>query len=144
MVYILDPNSGTAMSVDHQYMAQAIAERYPGFRLCQIPQSDRDAHEEFPFAIKHVDSNGIVKRLRESEMTISFIFEWLYMNDSAIHGSKKLYDQMIAAQEKAEQDKLSTSKERLADRLDFVNWAATSAPHTLKVSDKAQALLSKR
>lgn len=144
MVYLLDPSSGTAMSVDHQYLAQAIYERYPGFRLCQIPQSDRDTHEEFPFAIKHEQTGAIVKRLRESEMTIRFIFEWLYLNDSAIHGTKKLYDQMIAAQEKAEQDRLATSKERLADRLDFVNWAATSAPHTLKVSDKAQALLTKR
>lgn len=144
MVYILDPNSGTAMSVDHQYMAQAIAERYPGFRLCQIPVGDRDTHEEFPFAIKHVDTNGIVKRLRESEMNISYIFEWLYYNDSAIHGSKKLFDQMIAAQEKAEQVKLEASKEKLADKLDFVNWAGTRAPHTLKVSDKAAAAFKLR
>ena len=144
MVYLLDPNSGTAMSVDHQYLAQAIYERYPGFRLCQIPASDRDTHEEFPFAIKHELTGGIVKRLRESEMNIRFIFEWLYMNDSAIHGTKKLYDQMIAAQEKAEQDKLATSKAQLADGLAYVNWAATRAPHTLKLSDKAQLQLAKR
>lgn len=132
------------MSVDHQYLAQSIYERYPGFRLCQIPASDRDTTEEFPFAIKHEQTGTIVKRLRESEMNIRFIFEWLYMNDSAIHGTKKLYEQMIAAQDQAEKDRLATTKERLADRLDFVNWAATRAPHTLKVTDKAAAQLSKR
>lgn len=144
MVYLLDPNSGTAMSVDHQYLAQSIYERYPGFRLCQIPQSDRDTFEEFPFAIKHEQSGMIVKRLREEEMNIRFIFEWLYLNDSAIHGERKLYEQMIAAQKKAEEDRLSASKEVLADKLSFVNWAATRAPHTLKVADKVTAQLSKR
>lgn len=144
MVYLLDPVSGTAMSVDHQYLAQAIYERYPGFRLCQIPQSDRDISEEYPFAIKHEESGMIVKRLREDEMNIRFIFEWLYMNDSAIHGPKKLYERMIEANKKAEEDALRASKEQLRDNLEFVNWAATRAPHTLKVSDKAKALLSKR
>ena len=138
MVYLLDPNSGTAMSVDHQYLAQAIYERYPGFRLCQIPASDRDTDELYPFAIKHEQTQAIVKRLREDEMNIRTIFEWLYMNDSAVHGSKKLYEQMVAAQDMAERVKLEASKQKLAEKLDFVNWAGTRAPHTLNQTDKVK------
>lgn len=144
MVYLLDPNSGTAMSVDHQYLAQAIYERYPGFRLCQIPASERDPDEKYPFGLKHEESGMIVKRFREDEMNIRTIFEWLYLNDSAIHGERKLYEQMIAAQKKAEEDALAVSKAELAENLSFVNWAATRAPHTLKVSDQANAMLLKR
>lgn len=132
MVYLMDPATGTGMSQDHQFLAQAISERYPQFRLAQVPLSNREKNEEFPFAILFAPTGEVVKELRENEMNINIIFTWLYMNDSNIHGSDKLYKRFEDAKKKAEDDRLHESKERMKQDLDIVHTIANSALHTFR------------
>jgi hypothetical protein len=132
MVYLLDPGSGTGMSTDHMMLAEEIAHRYPEFRLAQVPLNRRDAKEEFPFAIVLERDGTVVKELREKEMSIAFIFRWLYMNDSQVHGAKKLYDQFLANVEKQKQEQREAVREVVAEKLDFINTMARSPLHLYK------------
>lgn len=126
MVYLLDPNSNTAMSQDHMFLARAISERYPEFSLAQVPMSDRSKNEEFPFAILLASTKEVVKPLRENEMNINIIFKWLYENDSQVHGSENLYKKFKAIQQ-AEKDKHENeARERLAEKLEVIHSMANS------------------
>lgn len=136
MVYLLDPASGTAMSLDHQYLAQAIYERYPDFRLAQVPLSDRSKNEEFPFAIIHAPTREVVKELRESDMNINTIFTWLYMNDSHVHGAEKLYERYKREQQRAAANRKAQVKERLNENLDVFHTIANSKLHTFRHGDR--------
>lgn len=120
------------MSTDHMMLAEEIALRYPEFRLAQVPLNRRDVKEEFPFAIVMERDGTVVKPLKESEMSIAFIFRWLYMNDSQVHGAKKLFDQFqarIEAEKKAQRDAV---KETVGEKLDFINTMARSPLHLYK------------
>lgn len=132
MVYLLDPATGTGMSQDHQYLAQAIHDRYPNFSLAQVPLSDRSKREEFPFAILYAPTKEVVKELRERDMNINTIFEWLYLNDTAVHGEKNLYKKFKEAQDKKAHDKRMAIKERTDENLDVFHTIANSKLHTFK------------
>lgn len=132
MVYLLDPATGTGMSQDHQFLAQSISERYPQFRLAQVPLSDRSKTEEFPFAILFAPTGEVVKELRENEMNINIIYTWLYQNDTNIHGAEKLYQSYQAKKDKAEADRKQTSKELMLQDLEIVHSMANSPLHTFR------------
>ena len=110
MVYLLDPNTATAGSVDHTYLAQSIAERYPNVRLAQIPSRHREAREEFPFALLDARTGEVVKHLRESETNISFVYRWLYEHDTQARGVKEVYAKYLADKEKAKKEKENNNK----------------------------------
>ena len=132
MVYLLDPVSGTGMSVDQQNLAQAISERYPAFRLAQVPLSVRSKVEPFPYAILYAPTGEVVKELRESDMNINTIFTWLYMNDSAVHGERNLYAKFKAEQDKKIADKKYASDQRRNENLEVFHSIANSKLHTYK------------
>lgn len=120
------------MSQDHLMLAEEIAFRYPEFRLAQVPLNRRDAKEEFPFAIVLERNGEVVKPLRERDMSIAFIFRWLYENDSQIHGARALFDKFqarIEAEKKAQRDAV---KEVVHEKLDFINTMARSPLHLYK------------
>ena len=131
---LLDPSSGTAMSQDHQYLAQAIYERYPGFRLAQIPVSERLSVEdrEYPFALIHEDSGAVIKHFRDDELNINTVFRWLYENDSAVHGEKKLYENFLNEQRKQQEAKKRATAEQTAQDMEFVHHLATTSLHTIR------------
>lgn len=132
MVYLLDPNTGTGMSQDHQFLAQAIAERYPLFRLAQVPLSDRSKNEEFPFAILYEPTKEVVKELRERDMNINTIFEWLYMNDVSVHGSLNVYNRYKQESQKRKDDVASITREKLMADIDVFHTIANSPLHTFR------------
>jgi hypothetical protein len=136
MVYLLDPNTATAGSVDHTYLAQSIAERYPNVRLAQIPSRHREAREEFPFALLDARTGEVVKHLRESETNISFVYRWLYEHDTQARGVKEVYAKYLADKEKAKKAKEDVARERLHENLDVVNTMARSQLHTFRHGDR--------
>lgn len=136
MVYLLDPTSGTAMSVDHQFLAQSIAERYPNVRLAQVPASNRSEREEFPFALLDARSGEVVKTLRESECTISFIYKWLYEHDTQARGVKEVYAKYLKDKADIRKAKEYESKERFHENLEIAHTIANSRLHTFKHGDR--------
>jgi hypothetical protein len=134
--YILDPESGTGMSQDHQFLAQSIAERYPNVRLAQVPLNVRDKREEFPFALTDALTGNVLKELRETECNISFVYQWLYEHDTAARGVKAVYEKFKAdqaAKAKAVNDDIL---ERRNENLDIFQTIAKSPLHTFKHGDR--------
>lgn len=113
-------------------LAEEIAFRYPEFRLAQVPLNKRDAKEEYPFAIVLERDGTVVKPLKENEMSIAFIFRWLYMNDTQIHGEKALWEKFLATQKAQQKEAQDQIKEELGEKLDFVNTMARSPLHLYK------------
>ena len=77
---------GSQLSQDMINLAQELNDKYPNLSLAWIPAPDRAEGESLPFAIIQVDSEGnqigIIKRLSQFEVHASFIFNWLWENDS--------------------------------------------------------------
>jgi hypothetical protein len=136
MVYLLDPNTGTGMSVDHQFLAQSIAERYPNVRLAQVPLSNRDAREEFPFALIDTTTKETVKELRERECNISFIYQWLYEHDTAARGVKAVYEKYLKDKQAIRDAKEYASKEAFHENLEIAHTIAKSNLHTFRHGDR--------
>lgn len=68
---IFDPDSGRALSVEHQRIAEIIQDYDPKLRLVWILPEDRQLNEQHPFAVVHSPDNApeyVVMRLRESEV----------------------------------------------------------------------------
>lgn len=132
MVYLLDPNTGTGMSVDHQYLAQSIAERYPNIRLAQIPLSNRDSNEEYPFALLDATTREVVKPLRADQCTISFIYQWLYEHDTQARGVAHVYDNYMKQKAEISKAKKNKAMETFHENVDIVHTMANSRLHTFK------------
>ena len=130
--FILDPQAGMGMALDHQHMATAIAERYPNVRLAQVPAHFRTAAEEFPFALVDYRTGQVLKELREREMTISFIFEWLYKHDLQARGVKEVFDNYMREKKRLRDVQINAAKEKQAENLDIVHSMANSPLHTYK------------
>lgn len=130
--YILDNNTGMGMSQDHQFMAQAIAERYPNVRLAQVPNHFRTAAEEFPFALVHARTNDVLKELREREVTISFIFQWLYEHDTQARGVKEVYQKYLDDKARHAKEVKYKQNQQLGEKLEFVQAVAKTNLHTYK------------
>lgn len=128
--YLLD--GGVAMSQDHSHMARAIAERYPNVRLAGVPAHFRTAAEEFPFALVDSHTNQVLKELREKEVTISFIFQWLYEHDTAARGVKEVYEKYLKDKEAKKKAKDDAVKEHMHENLDVVHSIAKSPLHTFR------------
>lgn len=68
---IFDPESGYALSVDHQRIAEIINDYDPSLSLVWIPPNERVLNEKHPFAVVHSPDDApayIVMRLRETEV----------------------------------------------------------------------------
>lgn len=129
--YLLDPNTGAGMSQAHQNLAQSIAERYPNVRLAQVPLNRRDIDEPFPFAL--VDTFGtVLKELRESECTISFVYRWLYEHDTAARGVKEVYEKFLKEKDAKQKVVQDAVKEKHNENLDVFHTLANSPLHTFK------------
>jgi len=134
--YILDPESGTGMSQDHQFLAQSIAERYPNVRLAQVPLNVRDAREEFPFALTDALTGTVLKELRENECNISFVYRWLYEHDTQARGVKEVYKKFQAEKEAKAKAKNDAILEKRNENLDIFHTLARSPLHTFRHGDR--------
>lgn len=130
-IYLLDAESG-AMSVDHQYLAEAIAERYPTVRLAQIPHGERGNLDSHPYALVDANTNDIIRRFKEDELNIRNVFEWLYENDTAVHGVLNIMNRYLALADKEKADQKQREVESVKQDTDFVHWLANNKLHMPK------------
>jgi hypothetical protein len=136
MVYLLDPTTGTGMSVDHQFLAQSIAERYPNVRLAQVPMSARDAKEEFPFALLDARTGEVVKELRDRECNINFVYQWLYEHDTQARGVKAVYEKYLKDKQAIRNAKEYASKQEFHENVEIAHAIAKSPLHTFRHGDR--------
>lgn len=132
-IFLLDGISGTACSEEHRNLAQDLYHRYPNLRLTQIPVSQREENEEFPFAIRDTDTDEIVKPLRESQCNRDYVMRWLWENDSnRVDTYAKFQEEAKAAKEA----QLKQAEDRDEEKLDFVSSVLKSPLHTYRHNGK--------
>lgn len=126
---------GAQLSQEMLSLAQELNDKYPNLNLAWIPPEDRQGNETQPFAIIQINSEGeqigIIKRLSQFEMHGSFIFNWLWENDSQRMDPWKKYLQDMANEEAAKRKKEQEFNYELAD---VVNTVAKSNKHTFKIN----------
>lgn len=126
---------GAQLSQEMISLAQELNDKYPNLNLAWIPPEDRQGNETQPFAIIQIDSEGnnigIIKRLSQFEMHASFIFNWLWENDSQRMDPWKKYLQDMA---KDEAEKRKKEQEFNYELADVVNTVARSNKHEFKIN----------
>lgn len=82
--YLLDAESGSALSVKHQRIADIISDYDPSLELAWIPPRDRTAFDKEPFAIVHNMSNGnryVVMTVPEDEVDERLVAKLFMINN---------------------------------------------------------------
>jgi hypothetical protein len=126
---------GAQLSQEMVNLAQELNDKYPNLNLAWIPPEDRPGNEAQPFAIVQIDNEGntvsIIKRLSQLEVHGSFIFNWLWENDSQrMDPWKKYLDDM----NKAEVEKRKKEKDRNYELAEVVSSIARSNKHTYRIN----------
>ena len=116
-------------------LAQELNDKYPNLNLAWIPPEDRPGNESQPFAIVQIDSEGhqigIIKRLSAFEVHGSFIFNWLWENDSQRMDPWKKY---LAELEQQQLEKRKKEQEQNLQLAEVVNSVAKSPLHTYRIN----------
>lgn len=123
------------LSQDMIQLAQELNDKYPNLSLAYIPQEDKVKGEQYPFAIIQIDTEGnqvgIIKRLSTFEMHASFVFNWLWENDSQ---RMDPWAKHLAEIQKTEEDKRKREQERNYELAEIVNSVAKSNKHTYRIN----------
>lgn len=126
---------GAQLSQEMINLAQELNDKYPNLNLAWIPPEDRPGNETQPFAIVQIDSQGnqvaIIKRLSQLELHGSYVFNWLWENDSQRMDPWKKY---LEDMNNAEIEKRKKEKELNYELADVVNTVARSNKHTFKIN----------
>ena len=126
---------GQQLSQEMVSLAQELNDKYPNLNLSWIPPEDRGENEAQPFAIVQIDSEGntvgIIKRLSQFEMHGSFIFNWLWENDSHRMDPWQKYLSEMAETERQKREK---EKERNYELAEVANAIAKSPLHTYRIN----------
>lgn len=126
---------GSQLSQEMIALAQELNDKYPNLSLAWIPPIGRVENEACPFAIIQIDTEGnqvgIIKRLSQFEMHASFIFNWLWENDSQ---RMDPWSKHLAEIEKTAELKRKQEQERNWELAEIVNAVAKSNKHTYRIN----------
>lgn len=126
---------GAQLSQEMLNLAQELNDKYPNLNLAWIPPEDREGNETQPFAIVQLnnigETIGIIKRLSQFECHSSFIFKWLWENDSERMDPWAKY---LAEMEKDAEEKRKKEQEFNFELADVVNTVARSNKHEFKIN----------
>lgn len=126
---------GNQLSQDMIAIAQELNDKYPNLSLAWIPPTTRLDGESCPFSIIQIDSTGnqigIIKRLSQFEVHSSFIFNWLWENDSQRMDPWMKYLNELEVEREAKRKK---EQERNYELAEVVNSVAKSNKHTYRIN----------
>lgn len=126
---------GSQLSQEMISLAQELNDKYPNLSLAWIPTEGRVDGESYPFAIIQIDSEGnqvgIIKRLSQFEMHASFIFNWLWENDSTRMDPWQKY---LNELQKSQEEQRKKEQERNYELAEIVNSVAKSNKHTYRIN----------
>ena len=127
---------GSQLSQDMISLAQELNDKYPNLSLGWIPPEERGKDDK-PFAIIQIDSVGnqigVIKPLSALECHGSFIFNWLWENDSQRMDPWKNYLEGMA---RDEEEKRKKESERMHALAEVVHSVAKSNKHEYKINGR--------
>jgi hypothetical protein len=125
---VFDPQTGHALSVDHQRIAEIIHDYDPSLELAWIPPSERNANDDFPFAVLHRTPGGVVDyivfKLRESEVNHTVLTR-LWENDTTKNDVLGIIERDEAARNLVEMKKQMDEAEEARE---LATWALKARP----------------
>lgn len=125
---------GSQLSQEMINLAQELNDKYPNLSLGWIPPENRGP-EDKPFAIIQIDREGhqigVIKPLSQLEVHGSFIFNWLYENDSQRMDPWKKY---IEGMENDAKEKREAEKIQNYQLAEVLNAVAKSPKHEYKIN----------
>lgn len=126
---------GSQLSQDMIDLAQELNDKYPNLSLGWIPPEERGKDESLPFAIIQINSAGeqiaIIKRLSVFEVHGSFIFNWLWENDST---RMDPWTKHLEGIKKAAEEKRAKEKDQNYELAEMVHAVASSNKHTYRIN----------
>lgn len=117
-----DPESGYALSAEHQRIAEIIQDYDSSLELAWVPPDKRQINEEFPFAVIHRPLGAepyVVMRLRANEVDHR-VLSRLWAHDSKFNSVIDNIERDEAARRAVE---LKQQMEDEEQRKEFVSWA---------------------
>lgn len=134
--YVLDPQSGRALSVKHQRLAELIKDYEPTLELAWIPPENRGALDvDKPFAVICKPDNThpyVVMKIREDQMDESVLAALIIRDNKHTN----VLDQIEAMEFADSVTKAKEDFERTEDRKNFVATVLKSPLHTYRHGGK--------
>lgn len=124
MTYLLDPDSGMALSEKHIRIAEIIKDYNPELELAWIPPANRTAFDKNPFAIVHNSAKGryLVGTFSEEQMDHRII-QHLFSIDNKNHNVLSELEREEAAKQALRMKEQMDAHE---ERMDFARSLITS------------------
>lgn len=125
------------LSQDMIELAQEVNDKYPNLSLAWIPPENRGQGDDKPFAIVQIDSEGrqigIIHRMSQFEVHGSYVFNWLWANDSQ---RVDVFQQYMDGLEKARLQKEEENKQKIYEKAEVINAIAKSPLHTYRINGR--------
>lgn len=126
---------GTQLSADMIALAQELNDKYPNLNLAWIPPENREPEDDKHFAIVQIDSEGntiaIIHRMSPLQVHGSYVFNWLWENDSQRIDVWDKFQREVQAEEDKKREQAREHVYQLAEKLHAV---AKSPKHTYKMN----------
>lgn len=118
-------------------LAQEVNDKYPNLSLAWIPPENRGPEDDRPFAIVQIDSEGnqkaIIHRMHQLEVHASYVFNWLWANDSQ---RVDVFQRYIDSLQRAAEQKEKENKEKIFEKAEVIHAIAKSPLHTYKINGR--------
>lgn len=118
-------------------LAQEVNDKYPNLSLAWIPPENRGEGDDRPFAIVQIDREGnqvaIIHRMHQLEVHASYVFNWLWANDSQ---RVDVFQQYIDGLQKAAEQKEKENKEKIFEKAEVIHQIAKSPLHTFRINGR--------
>lgn len=118
-------------------LAQEVNDKYPNLSLAWIPPENRGPEDDRPFAIVQIDSEGhqiaIIHRMHQLEVHASYVFNWLWANDSQ---RVDVFQQYIDSLQRAAEQKEKENKEKIFEKAEVIHAIAKSPLHTYRINGR--------
>lgn len=118
-------------------LAQELNDKYPNLSLAWIPPENRGKDDDKPFAIVQIDSEGnqiaIIHRMHQLEVHGSYVFNWLWANDSQ---RVDVFDQYLKSLEQQKAEIAKKDKEIIDQKAEVINTIAKSNLHTYRINGR--------
>lgn len=126
---------GTQLNADMIALGQELNDKYPNLNLAWIPPENREPEDDKHFAIVQIDSEGnmiaMIHRMSKLQVHGSYVFNWLWENDSQRVDLWDKFQRDVMAEEQA---KRQQNKEKVYELAEKLHSVAKSPMHTYKMN----------
>lgn len=118
-------------------LAQELNDKYPNLSLAWIPPENRGEGDDRPFAIVQIDTEGnqvaVIHRMHQLEVHGSYVFNWLWENDSQ---RVDVFDKYLVSLRREQEAREKKDREIIDQKAEVINTIAKSNLHTYRINGR--------